>query len=743
MVGGVGIGCRVKALATKAKPEGWCKRKWPGTWRVEYITGTVSEKVDRKWRVRWDYHFDAGESVISARSLQYAGDSVAQDVGASTVSSRNGGDASSRCRGDASSSDNGASNNGARISGGDTSSNAGGTRGDRDTDTTTPAAESELEESDPVDNIHPAFDEREQEASGNPGPDLLSPHGLQWTFQQDGIPVEPGNRNTNHSPQLAWPDHSQHHDRAAIEYFFLFFPTTFVAQMLSLTSDKLKAARCHELTEQEFFQFIGLMLLASLYPGLTLDELFNGIYPSYEFDVTPMARRYMTFARFNDIRRQMTFALKPLTPEERQRRGDFWAIRPLVAAFNECRRRVFIPGPKLVVGESFCAWCGRDDKQHGRGCPHVQKEKRKRPDIGIEIKNVACVTVGIMLVLELVASADEMHGRAHWAEGFASTALLLRLLQCFAGTGRTVLGNSAFASVQTAVHLFKRLGLFFIGLVKSCTRLYPFKFTQEYQYPHRGAHVALTAQHEGVNVRAVAWGDKKVKSFISTCGTTAPGIPHEKQRWRNNNNGTTDYFAMRVPRPKVVEEYYDGAQIIDVHNHLRQGVLGLEARPTKRWEHRFFQTFVGMVEVDAFKAHSYFHSRPVSHRDFTRAVAWGLINNLRGVDTASPLRPPHAKPPSERPCSARPHVIVPLRLSSCFTHRKRKAEETNRRVPTELVLRCRLCQRKTRHYCQTCSDESDPTQTRSFYAVCGPSAKDSSCFTDHVRTPGMVDREGT
>jgi hypothetical protein len=71
-------------------------------------------------------------------------------------------------------------------------------------------------------------------------------------------------------------------------------------------------------------------------------------------------------------------------------------------------------------------------------------------------------------------------------------------------------------------------------------------------------------------------------------------------------NGTTDYFTVEVPRPRLAGNYFDGAQAIDVHNHSRQGQgLGLELRPTNRWQIRFWQTFIGITQVDAHNAYKF------------------------------------------------------------------------------------------------------------------------------------------
>ena len=66
-----------------------------------------------------------------------------------------------------------------------------------------------------------------------------------------------------------------------------------------------------------------------------------------------------------------------------------------------------------------------------------------------------------------------------------------------------------------------------------------------------------------MNLRAVAWRDGKVKSFVGTCGTTVAGVPHKKNRWRNNNDGTTNCFTVDVARPNLAGDYFDGAQTID------------------------------------------------------------------------------------------------------------------------------------------------------------------------------------
>ena len=57
-----------------------------------------------------------------------------------------------------------------------------------------------------------------------------------------------------------------------------------------------------------------------------------------------------------------------------------------------------------------------------------------------------------------------------------------------------------------------------------------------------------------------------------------------------------------------MEAYFDNANAIDVHNHLRQGGLELERHwKTHTWWHRNFATIFGMCETDAYLAFWYFH----------------------------------------------------------------------------------------------------------------------------------------
>ncbi len=98
-----------------------------------------------------------------------------------------------------------------------------------------------------------------------------------------------------------------------------------------------------------------------------------------------------------------------------------------------------------------------------------------------------------------------------------------------------------------------------------------------------------------------------------------------------------------------------------LHNHARQGSLALESRRTVQWDWRFFQTFLGIVEVDAFTA---------------------LLNNKVGVTDSSPVLRPRDSGAPAAPAAAAP-AIHDVRLL-------KQAEHFVSRGTEHPVLHCRV-----------------------------------------------------
>lgn len=184
-------------------------------------------------------------------------------------------------------------------------------------------------------------------------------------------------------------------------------------------------------------------------------------------------------------------------------------------------------------------------------------------------------------------------------------------------------------------------GLYAVACVKTATSNFPKAYLQNQQYPTRGAYVTMQGELEGTALIAISWRDfsntkaakseGKLKMFIATAGSNARGEDHVKKRYSADGKRV----EFKVQRPQIVVEYYNSANAIDVHNHLRQGGLNLEeAWRTETWWMRLYATFVGMIETNAYLAYSRLHPRAdrdpshdISHRRFTDTLAYALCHN--------------------------------------------------------------------------------------------------------------------
>lgn len=88
--------------------------------------------------------------------------------------------------------------------------------------------------------------------------------------------------------------------------------------------------------------------------------------------------------------------------------------------------------------------------------------------------------------------------------------------------------------------------------------------------------------------------------FIGTAdaGSTTPGRPYDA-KWPDSNGAV---HSRNIPRPQIISDYFQTANVIDVHNQARQDVLGLEANwRTVDWTFRVSCTIIGMNITDAWK----------------------------------------------------------------------------------------------------------------------------------------------
>lgn len=528
---------------------------------------------------------------------------------------------------------------------------------------------------------------------------------VEWNIAPNGVLIDVAGRQ-NHQARLKL--HGTNQPVTELEYFKTFFPVFFIDQILTATNRNLRASGKGEMSTDEFWKFVGVIISLAVKTD-PLEVLFKRSPSTSILRVSPNLSQFMSLGRYLHICQALAFGG---TRPSADKTEAFWEVQPLVDAFNKCRRDHFEPGSKLCVDESRFSWRGRDQDIADGGAPFVSHEKRKPDNLAIEVKNVADVETGILLQLEFVSNKYEMRTREFVQQFNAGTGYLLRLCKPYFGSGRTVLGDSYFASVMAAVAL-RQYGLFFIGNVKIAHRKFPKQHLLSVPMGDRGSHTALTTTIDNVALRAVAWKDRKRFLFVSTCETTLPGEPCRKRRWRNNPDGTTTTFFRQRARPKVVEAYHNGAQKIDVHNHLRASTHTL--RKTHRWQLRVFQGIVTMCCVDAFLAANKFGHLAIdtkSQMSFTTVVAEELLKtNSTSSDIAA--------------LTSHRSTIHELQGLSQTDYYKSRPNQKSR------ALRCRICSAACNMYCSTCS--SNHSTTKGIVALCGPKSG-RKCFVLHQTT---------
>lgn len=303
-------------------------------------------------------------------------------------------------------------------------------------------------------------------------------------------------------------------------------------------------------------------------------------------------------------------------------------INRLVDLFNERRSQVFFPGWDIVVDEGMSKWTGKGGQTHGFPTS-VRKIKSKPTSTGFEFKMAACATTGITIGIELQEAAELMHAKEHRQDFGAGTSVLLRLVEKaqIAHTGRTIVADSAFASVRAAVALHN-VGLGFIGLVKTATKGFPTKALRQGTLSDGGS-VSYRSKVADCELLGVAWQNIKRKTFVSTVASARPCKIFTRKRLRQNENGDYVLKTTDISQPECINRYFASSNKVDVHNQLRASI-NLESKRTWRPKLRQFATILSMCVVDAYLAYSYEmkhhkHEEPSTIRSFALSIADELV----------------------------------------------------------------------------------------------------------------------
>ena len=118
-------------------------------------------------------------------------------------------------------------------------------------------------------------------------------------------------------------------------------------------------------------------------------------------------------------------------------------------------------------------WEGRDGNFSVEGLPQIYSKT------DAELKALADGDTEILIAVEIQEGKEQMAAKEFTRELGPGTALTLRLCKHYFGSGRTVIGDSAFSFLKTLMEL-RKTNLFHMGIVKTATKGYPLKYMQDW-----------------------------------------------------------------------------------------------------------------------------------------------------------------------------------------------------------------------------------------------------------------------
>lgn len=564
--------------------------------------------------------------------------------------------------------------------------------------------------------------------------------------------------------------------KTPLQYFLLMFPMQQINLILECTNTQMRIwRRGSPVTKGELFCYIGLRLTIALHPRSSDEGL--DFYWNTEVDPELVFSPIFDFgnncgmskSRFEAI----TKCLRLDSFKENSAEQDpYKPIQSFIDAFNNRLKIVVVPGKYIIVDECISFWKGVESLFSHESFIHVTYIPRKPVNLGVEFKCSADGQSNIMLFLEIQkgSNAPKQKYETEPEKLPFHCAVTLRTVDNWTGSGRVVVADAAFGSVMTCTELLKR-GLYFIGVIKGCTKGFPVAFAQKYleSNPTKNDYKVITT--------IVKDGSDTNRTLMSVLYCLKPGmlrqlissysssiLGDEKKfarsiRKQNENEGI--WFNERevetIRRPKVIDEGMKYFGAVDYNDRFRQGYLNWEqAWSTKRIWKRMFTTVLGVIATNAYFAYRLEslhtpttdneHDDKLKFFGFLSRLAQQLINN--SFDSSAPVA--SALRSRSSPAAVSPGLRLPIllvlhdaegirdRFDTTTEEGKEKSQTYQRDCKT-----CRtrdksgkLCRVKASYYCSECS----APEIGKFVCFCGPRAG-RNCWANHLASCHSVSSE--
>jgi hypothetical protein len=529
-----------------------------------------------------------------------------------------------------------------------------------------------------------------------------------------------------------------------LEYFLLMFPPDQLSTMVTLTSENLLSKTKAATTPGEVLKFFGVLILVTRFEFSARASLWSNTAPSKYQPAPSFGKTGMSRHRFDTIMASVRFSRQPpVRPDHMSTEAYRWLlVDGFVDNFNSYRESNFSPSDVICADESISRWYGQGGYWINHGLPQYIAIDRK-PEFGCEIQNSCCGRSGIMMRLKLVKTAEEEGTHAQPGDDglLHGTAVLKYLVLPWARTDRIVCADSYFASVGTLKEL-KRLGLRFIGVVKTATKQFPQSYLANLEMRERGERRGVIARDENDTpyMLAFCWMDRDRRYFISSASSLQPGRAYTRHRWRqvsNQPNAAPERVELEIPQPQAAELYYDACGMIDRHNRCRQDDLMLERKlGTMDWSMRVNTSLLGMCIVDAWYAYSQCTktrganaaSIDEKQKDFYSYLAEELIDNT--YDSVG--RRNRENTPERAPRLVTVNGLARCGVEAHLSPTKRRRVEKGVTTKGLYQGKCRICKKKTVFVCSACKDANEDGILHGKEVWLCMNKQGETCFIDHL-----------
>jgi hypothetical protein len=486
-----------------------------------------------------------------------------------------------------------------------------------------------------------------------------------WTLVEDHIPDKSSIEFENVG--LRGFDFENLSDTPAADVFFELWPgdpkqhlrnlNLWVQKLNANISDRRKMIK--EVTHREYHYFLAILLY-----GCGFDESGKDLwgvkndYPSVYGSPNLKNFTSMSFDRFKAIK--SFYHLCFVDPSTVDKSDPWWEIRFMVNAFNKNRNTKVAASVYKVMDESMSSF--RPQTSKTGNLPHISYIMRKPKPLGTEFKNMVCGATRMMLALEIQEGKFPMREKEHCSRLGATAACTTRQMEMVAGCGQSKteakskpdkgLGDSWFGSVTAIVKAAKN-GQELIGCVKTNFTKSPKKAMEELMddCPSGSYYVAVCNVPEEDDIKIIfvsyKYNARKVLHFVMTdgAGSTVPD-PNRAYIARFHDE-FGNLAARKVPRPECLSDYFEKSNAVDVHNQMRQGILGLEDKwVTQCGFFRIMCTIYGMCVIDTKEAmrHGLARLHPLANAS-VKHVAGAIADDIfRRMHLTDETHPSHTIP---------------------------------------------------------------------------------------------------